>query len=246
LASPTAETELLARLAADWRRRLRQGEKPALSEYTQQYPEFADRLRERLPGLVAQEELRADALAVTGDYVPPPDPGGTPGRLGDFRILREVGRGGMGIVYEAEQESLGRRVALKVLPAGARLDASQRLRFQREARAAARLHHTNIVPAFGVGEHEGQLYYVMQFIAGRGLDHVTVLTGSEDNTARLWSVRPPLEADASSIDLWLAAVTGLALDEHHAIRMLDERSWRTSRERLLQLPPPVSLEDLVP
>ena len=93
-------------------------------------------------------------------------------RLGDYRILREVGRGGMGVVYEAEQESLGRRVALKVLPDSALADAQQVLRFQREARAAARLHHTNIVPVFGVGQDDGHHYYVMQFIPGMGLDAV--------------------------------------------------------------------------
>ncbi len=78
----------------------------------------------------------------------------------------------MGVVYEAEQESLGRRVALKVLPAAALPDPKQVRRFEREARAAARLHHTNIVPVFGVGEHEGTHYYVMQFIQGQGLDAV--------------------------------------------------------------------------
>src|SRR5262249_43351361 len=91
-----------------------------------------------------------------------------------YRILREVGRGGMGIVYEAEQESLGRRVALKVLPAQALLDPQQQKRFQREAKAAARLHHTNIVPVYGVGENDGLHYYVMQFIQGQGLDQVLI------------------------------------------------------------------------
>ncbi len=93
-------------------------------------------------------------------------------RLGDYRILREVGRGGMGVVYEAEQESLGRHVALKVLPAHALLEPQRLRRFQREAKAAARLHHTNIVPVFGVGEADGLHYYVMQFIQGLGLDQV--------------------------------------------------------------------------
>src|SRR5262249_24404038 len=93
-------------------------------------------------------------------------------RLGDFRMLREVGRGGMGIVYEAEQESLGRHVALKVLLTHSLLDAKQPQRFQREARAAARLHHTNIVPVHGVGQQEGLHYYIMQFIQGQGLDQV--------------------------------------------------------------------------
>jgi serine/threonine protein kinase len=78
----------------------------------------------------------------------------------------------MGVVYEAEQESLGRRVALKVLPAGALIDPLQIRRFEREAQAAARLHHTNIVPVFGVGQQGGHHYYVMQFIAGLGLDLV--------------------------------------------------------------------------
>src|SRR5207302_4345693 len=88
------------------------------------------------------------------------------------RIIREIGHGGMGVVYEAEQVSLGRHVALKVLPKQALADSKQKSRFNREARAAAKLHHTNIVPVFGNGEHEGLPYYVMQFIQGLGLDEV--------------------------------------------------------------------------
>ncbi len=93
-------------------------------------------------------------------------------QLGDYRILREIGRGGMGVVYEAEQVSLGRRVALKSLPSQWLRDFKQKQRFEREARSAAKLHHTNIVPVFGVGEHEETPYYVMQFIQGLGLDEV--------------------------------------------------------------------------
>src|SRR5262249_42111930 len=78
----------------------------------------------------------------------------------------------MGFVYEAQQLSLGRHVAIKVLAAHALLDPRQLGRFRREARSAARLHHTNIVPVFGVGEHDGLHYYVMQFIPGLGLDVV--------------------------------------------------------------------------
>src|SRR5207248_6905909 len=98
--------------------------------------------------------------------------GAAAGRLGEFRLLRELGRGGMGVVYEAEQESLARRVALKVLPAGALTDKDQVRRFEREARSAARLHHTHIVPVFGVGQQEGTYFYVMQLIQGQGLDVV--------------------------------------------------------------------------
>jgi WD40 repeat protein/serine/threonine protein kinase len=100
-------------------------------------------------------------------------PGGSfslPEQLGDYRIVRQVGRGGMGVVYEAEQVSLQRRVALKVLPHHALLDPEAVERFRREAKAAAKLHHTNIVQVFGTGEQDGLLYFVMQFIPGAGLD----------------------------------------------------------------------------
>src|SRR5205085_5421592 len=89
------------------------------------------------------------------------------GQLGDFRLLREVGRGGMGVVYEAEQISLRRRVALKVLPFAAAIDPRQLQRFQNEAMAAATLHHPHIVPVYGVGCERGVHYYAMQFIDGR-------------------------------------------------------------------------------
>src|SRR5438132_1170283 len=95
-----------------------------------------------------------------------------PRQVDDFRILRLLGRGGMGVVYEAEQVSLGRHVAVKLLPRTFLADDKMRRRFDREARAAARLHHTNIVPVFGVGEHDGQPFYVMQLIEGRGLDRI--------------------------------------------------------------------------
>jgi WD40 repeat protein/serine/threonine protein kinase/tetratricopeptide (TPR) repeat protein len=95
-----------------------------------------------------------------------------PTLLGDYRIIRELGRGGMGIVYEAEQVSLGRRVALKVLPQQLLRGEHAVERFRREARAAARLHHTNIVQVYGTGEHDGIHYFVMQLIPGAGLDRV--------------------------------------------------------------------------
>jgi WD40 repeat protein/serine/threonine protein kinase len=94
------------------------------------------------------------------------------GTLGDFRIVRELGRGGMGIVYEAEQLSLGRRVALKILPFAALLDPRQLQRFQNEARAAASLEHPNIVSVYGVGVERGVHYYAMRCIHGQNLAQV--------------------------------------------------------------------------
>jgi serine/threonine protein kinase/tetratricopeptide (TPR) repeat protein len=89
--------------------------------------------------------------------------------LGDYRLVREIGRGGMGVVYEAIQMSLGRRVALKVLPFASALDARQLQRFKNEAQAAAQLHHTHIVPVYGVGCERGVHYYAMQLIDGQTL-----------------------------------------------------------------------------
>src|SRR5438094_2240971 len=91
------------------------------------------------------------------------------GQLGDYQLIREVGRGGMGIVYEAHQISLNRRVALKILPFAAALDPKQLQRFKNEAQAAAQLHHNFIVPVYAVGYERGIHYYAMQFIEGQSL-----------------------------------------------------------------------------
>jgi serine/threonine protein kinase len=91
------------------------------------------------------------------------------GELGDFRLLREIGRGGMGVVYEAEQISLRRRVALKVLPFAAAIDPRRLLRFKNEALAAAQLRHESIVSVHAVGSERGVHYYAMQYIEGQSL-----------------------------------------------------------------------------
>src|SRR5262249_48841444 len=93
-------------------------------------------------------------------------------RLGDFEIVREIGRGGMGIVYEARQLSLNRQVALKILATGLGLTSKAVQLFHREAEAAAKLHHTNIVPIYATGEHDGTHFYAMELIEGPSLDHV--------------------------------------------------------------------------
>ena len=91
-------------------------------------------------------------------------------QIGDYRIVLEIGRGGMGVVYEAHQESLNRRVALKILPFAAVLDQRQIARFRNEAQAAAQLHHPHIVPVFAVGQEHGVYYYAMQYIDGKSME----------------------------------------------------------------------------
>ena len=170
---PQSELDVVGQLAEGFLARYRRGERPSLSEYTAQYPELAEQIRDLFPALVVMEELGSVEGPRTGSPAgTAPDRGKAPEQLGDFRILREAGRGGMGIVYEAVQESLGRHVALKVLPFHPLTPAAHLERFRCEARAAARLHHTNIVPVHGVGEHDGVHYYAMQFIQGQGLDEV--------------------------------------------------------------------------
>ena len=160
-------------LAEEFLERKRRGEQPTLREYLERHPELADAIRDLFPALLMMEDLGESSGGTTGSLAADGVAVGVRlQRLGDYRILREIGRGGMGVVYEAEQESLGRRVALKVLSAGSLLDPKQVRRFEREAKAAAKLHHTNIVPVFGVGRQDGHHYFVMQFIAGVGLDVV--------------------------------------------------------------------------
>jgi tRNA A-37 threonylcarbamoyl transferase component Bud32 len=152
---------------------LKDGRQPSREEFQARYPEIAEALAECLEGLEfihgaaprlhqSVAEQAAAASASVAEFQPE-------GPLGDYRIVREIGRGGMGVVYEAVQLSLGRRVALKVLPLAGALDAKQLQRFKNEARAAATLHHTNIVPIFGVGCERGVHYYAMQFIEGQTL-----------------------------------------------------------------------------
>jgi serine/threonine protein kinase len=160
---------LMGQVLDEYEDRLARGERPEAEEYVCRYPQLAAVLRLTLPALEAvrpsvSEDAPKRTEEASGDRTPE-----VTGRLGDYRILREIGRGGMGIVYEAEQISLGRRVALKVLPFAAAMDPKQLQRFKNEAQAAAHLHHTNIVPVFGVGCERGVHYYAMQYIEGQTL-----------------------------------------------------------------------------
>src|SRR6266851_8019577 len=126
---------LLNELGEEFAARYRRGERPALQEYIDRHPELADEIREFFPAMAEMEQVKDDNPQTEA----PAGAGPLPAleRLGDFRILREIGRGGMGIVYEAEQVSLGRHVALKVLPQNRLVNDRTKQRFEREAKAAA-------------------------------------------------------------------------------------------------------------
>ncbi|MCI0639577.1 MAG: protein kinase [Gemmataceae bacterium] len=165
------ENLVVLELAEEFLDRYRKGERPPLREYIDRHPELAAEIKEVFPAMAMMENIAVaeESLETRGVRSH-----GRPAlhQLGDYRIIREIGHGGMGVVYEAEQVSLGRYVALKVLPHKALANEKIKKRFEREAKAAAKLHHTNIVPVFGVGEHEGLPYYAMQFIHGLSVDLV--------------------------------------------------------------------------
>jgi serine/threonine protein kinase/tetratricopeptide (TPR) repeat protein len=162
--------ELVDRLTA----RVQAGEPIDWHEVARQHPEHVGELRQLWPALGALDELSQSGPEDLSGIASPAATGDpwVAGVLGDFRIVREVGRGGMGVVYEAEQISLRRRVALKVLPLAATMDPRHLQRFHNEAQAAACLHHTNIVPVYSVGCERGVHYYAMQFIDGLPLSEV--------------------------------------------------------------------------
>lgn len=181
----STETLRLNDLAEELTERLRRGERPDLETYVARHPELEAPIRQLFPLLTILEGKssrpeRPTALRALS----------VPERLGDFLIHRELGRGGGGIVFEAEQRSLGRRVALKVVWPEALTNEVQRQRFHREARTAARLHHTNLVPVLGIGEDQGFLFCAMQLIDGRSLS----------DWLREWRTEQSLEHDQTALD----------------------------------------------
>ncbi|MFO0889211.1 MAG: protein kinase [Isosphaeraceae bacterium] len=164
-----------ARLAAaleEYLQALKSGDPPPRQAFLECHPEIAPALGECISGLelvhAAGWQLGVEPGRRSGEDAEAP---GLPptARLGDYRIIQELGRGSMGVVYEAEQVSLGRRVALKVLPMASALDPHQRQRFLIEAQAAAQLHHPHIVPVFAAGCEEGMHFYAMRYVDGQSL-----------------------------------------------------------------------------
>ena len=175
MSEPDLSSDPLGPLAEEFLERLRRGERPSIREYEHHYPDLAGRIRVTFTALLQMEDLGpSDASeAVAGDleaFARKPVP--LPEDFEDYRIVREIGKGGMGVVYEAEQSSLDRRVALKVLSHALASEPSGLARFRREARLAAKLHHSNVVPVFDVGEAGESSFYTMQLIYGQNLHNV--------------------------------------------------------------------------
>jgi len=205
----------LAEILDEYLVALEAGNPPDRDALLAQHPELAEELQAALLGVdfvySAAPRLAPDEHADT-----------LPGRsLGDYRLIRELGRGGMAVVYEAEQISLGRRVALKVLPFAAVLDPKQLQRFKNEALAAAHLHHAHIVPVYGVGCERGVHYYAMQYVEGQSLaTAIRELKGGEKGD----EPKTPISSHGSNREpayIRMAAALGIqaaeALDHAHQL-----------------------------
>jgi WD40 repeat protein len=186
--APASADARLAEAVEQYRAALRAGRRPDRQEYCARFPDLAGPLADCLDALDA---LQGAAPGLTGlepvseEPAHGPDEVGPGELLGDFRIIGEVGRGGMGVVYEAEQVSLRRRVALKVLLGAAVRDRRSLQRFQNEARAAACLHHPHIVPVYFVGCDRGVHFYAMQLIEGQTVAALPPALADRTAAARL-------------------------------------------------------------
>ena len=163
-----SQFEVVDALAHDFLARHRNGERPSIDEYVRRHPSLAEQIRSVFPSLLSLEKVKVGQQAAVDGRATLA--GLEIKRLGDFEILREIGRGGMGIVFAARQESLDRVVAIKVLPRQSLLDDADLKRFHQEARLAAAMHHSNIVPVYGTGDFDGSHYLVMQLVDGLSLD----------------------------------------------------------------------------
>jgi len=200
--SSASRDAALAALVDDYLARLQAGDEVDPDAFAAEHPEHAERLGRLLPALELMDDMRRSSSSLGQNHSLTPllmeSPGIAPGLVGDFQIVREVGRGGMGVVYEARQLSLDRRVALKVLPLAAAMDPRQLGRFHVEAQAAACLHHTNIVPIHAVGCERGVHFYAMQFIDGQTLAAII------GELRELDGVRPSGDKPASTtLSTWL-------------------------------------------
>lgn len=200
------EREPVEILCEEFLQRWRNGESPTIEEYVRQHEELREDIVDLFPAMLALEGVKEDKsfgstsrpIRLEVERLE---------QLGDYRIIREIGRGGMAIVYEAEQQSLQRRVAVKVFPQQAFDDSKQLKRFQREAQTAGCLHHNNIVPVFGTGEQDGLHYFVMQLLDGVPLDivieelrHLAAIQNRDtDPLMQIISHRPPATDAAAAL-----------------------------------------------
>ena len=172
---------------SDFAEDMRRGRAPSVEDYAFRYPEIADDIRELLPLICALERWSVDKEieCVRSNF--PEDFSNR--RLGEYRVIREIGRGGMGVVFEAAHVTTGAPVAIKLLPFRYVTDLPRRqAQFIREAETIAGLRHRNIIPVYAYGHHEGYCYYVMQLVEGVNLDWVIRRLLEKDDLLRVYEI----------------------------------------------------------
>ncbi|MBL8824113.1 MAG: serine/threonine protein kinase [Planctomycetia bacterium] len=216
--SQAVHSEAVVKLAEDFVNRYRKGDRIEVDLYVKQYPELANEVASYIEALLFIEKLN-DKQSSSKYKIQ----AAVPKQFGEYRILGEIGRGGMGVVYDALQSSLNRHVAIKVLASSSTSVPSMKERFLREARTAAGLHHSHIVPVHGVGEQEGICYFVMQKIDGIGLDRIlhhlrhAIHTASSTDHARMKASTAPhqtLALPAENVSTQSASLTPQQLANH--------------------------------
>lgn len=188
-------------LGEDYLNRRRCGEDITVDQFAEMHPDFADEIRQTLPAIVALEQFKICQRSSSSPAQSIDLQLGETDQLGDFRIVQELGRGGMGVVFEAEQKTLGRRVAVKVFPRKKLTDQVDLDRFHREAKTAAGLHHTNIVQVFGFGQQDDLHYYVMQRIVGIPLDQLSQPSVKEPRSTRATHCREAVSPSSPTLTL---------------------------------------------
>lgn len=181
---------LLDSVVDEFTQQMRDGLHPQVADFQQQHPQLHDELEELLGSVAMIEQLKSTSVGPTSEsqtsnriQFPMPE------TIGEYDVVSELGRGGMGVVYLGSHQTLGRQVAIKVLPPSLATSNDRVDRFRSEAQAAARLHHTNIVGVFGVGQNDSFHYYVMDFVAGRGLDELIRERAKSDSNPSTKSTR---------------------------------------------------------
>ena len=195
----------------------REGTAPDIGDFTHLHPEYADRLADLLPLMVKMENCAADSRrdhAVSGgDF---PDLSGS-----DYRLIRKIGTGGMGEVFEATQISLDRKVAVKVLSPSLTSDPAQREQFENEARVIAMLHHPNIVKIYNAGVSADRCYYAMELINGTGLNRYETCAPREIARLGLQAARALSYAHSCGVLHCDVKPANLLLDTHGELHIGD-------------------------
>jgi len=226
--------------------RLQAGDKVDLEAIARRDPDRAELLRQLLPSIRMMADIGRSIVQNAAGLESLGSGPEALGVIGDYRIIREIGRGGMGVVYDAEQISLGRQVALKVLPLAAAIDPKQLTRFHIEAQAAAHLHHTNIVPVYAVGCERGMNYYAMQFIEGPSLAAVIREFSRRNGPV---AAEPPGAADMASVVAVDLAEGRFELDrsadatEPHEPQPAEDGSPQMPSGRSLEIAGPIARKD---